>query len=74
AEHPERNLPDYFRMDGGLFYEKGKIRLTANAFNILDKYLYSGAYYEDYFASSPGLYSWQTEAPRNYRLSISYKF
>lgn len=74
AANPERNLPDYFRVDGGLFYESGKIRLTANAFNILDKYLFSGAYYEKYFESSPGVYSWQTEAPRNFRLSLAYQF
>jgi len=74
-EHPERNLPDYFRLDGGLFYEKGKVRLTGNITNLLNRYLYSGGYYEGYFASSPnGVYSWQTEAPRSFRLSLAYKF
>ncbi|MBE9464770.1 TonB-dependent siderophore receptor [Dyadobacter subterraneus] len=63
------NLPNYFKLDGGVFWEKDKIRLTLNVFNVLDKYLYSGAYY-DYILS----YSYQAEAPRNYRLSISYKF
>ena len=63
------NLPDYFKLDGGLFWEKSKIRVTANVFNVLDKYLYSGGYYS-YLNS----YYWQTEAPRNYRVSISYKF
>lgn len=62
-----QELPNYFKLDGGAFWEKDKIRLTANVFNILDKYLYSGASYGDY-------YYWQTEAPRNYRLSIAYKF
>lgn len=65
----DTNLPNYFKLDGGIFWEKDKIRLTLNVFNILDKYLYSGAYY-DYIPT----YSWQAEAPRNYRLSISYKF
>lgn len=63
------NLPNYFKLDGGLFWEKDKLRLTVNAFNILDKYLYSGGYYEWLNA-----YYWQSEAPRNYRLSLAYKF
>lgn len=60
-------LPEYFKLDGGAFWEKNKIRLTANAFNMLDEYLFSGAAYSTY-------YYWQTEAPRNYRFSITYKF
>lgn len=62
-----QELPSYFKLDGGVFWEKDKMRLTANVFNILDKYLYSGASYGDY-------YYWQSEAPRNYRLSIAYRF
>ncbi len=72
AISPQQNLPDYFKLDGGLFWENGKIRIAGNVFNILDKYLYSGAYYSGYFAND--VYSWQAEAPRNYRVSISYKF
>jgi iron complex outermembrane receptor protein len=63
------NLPDYFKLDGGVFWEKNKVRLTLNVFNVLDKYLYSGGYY-DWLQS----YYWQTEAPRNLRLSVNYKF
>lgn len=63
------NQPDYFKLDGGLFWEKGNIRVTGNVFNVLDKYLYSGGYY-DWLKS----YYWQTEAPRNFRLSLTYKF
>lgn len=62
-------LPDYFKLDGGLFWEGSKMRITANVFNILDKYLYSGSFYAPVNA-----YNWQAEPPRNYRLSISYKF
>jgi iron complex outermembrane receptor protein len=62
-------LPDYFKMDGGLFWEGAKIRITGNVFNITDKYTYSGSYY-----SYLNAYYWQADAPRNYRLSISYKF
>ncbi|MBA4144409.1 MAG: TonB-dependent siderophore receptor [Cytophaga sp.] len=70
--NPEQNLPDYFKMDGGLFWENGKVRIAGNVFNILDKYLYGGAYYSGYFANN--VYSWQAEAPRNYRVSVTYKF
>lgn len=63
------NLPNYFKLDGGIFYEKDQIRLTANAYNVLDTYLYSGSYYT--WLNS---YYWQAEAPRNYRLSVTYKF
>jgi iron complex outermembrane receptor protein len=70
--NPEENLPDYFKLDGGLFYESNKIRVTLNLMNILDTYLYSGAYYSNYF-SNPA-YSWQAEAGRNWRLGVSYRF
>jgi len=62
-------LPDYFKLDGGLFWQGKNITITGNVFNILDKYLYSGSYY-----SWLNAYDWQAEAPRNYRLSIAYKF
>ena len=67
ASSVQNDLPSYFRLDGGLFWEKKNIKLTGNVFNILDKYLYSGAAYGSY-------YYWQAEAPRNYRISVSYKF
>lgn len=65
----QQPLPNYFRLDGGLFWERGKVRMTANVFNLLDEYLYSGSYYAygDY-------YYWQAEAPINGRFTISYKF
>lgn len=62
-------LPNYHKVDGGIFWEGTKMRITANAFNIFDKYLFSGSSYNWLSA-----YYWQTEAPRNYRLSISYSF
>ncbi len=63
------NLPDYFRLDGGVFWENQQVRLTLNAFNVLDKYLYSGGYY-DYLSA----YYWQAEPPRNFRFSVAVKF
>ncbi|KDN55481.1 TonB-dependent receptor [Flavobacterium seoulense] len=64
-------LPTYFKMDGGLSYETNKFKVTANVFNILDKYLYSGSFYQ---WVSEGVYYWQTEAPRNFRVGVTYKF
>jgi iron complex outermembrane receptor protein len=66
-----QKLPNYFRLDGGAFWEGGKVRITANVFNVLDKYLYSGGY-EDW--TSPAYYSYQIEAGRNYRLGMAYRF
>lgn len=62
-------LPNYFKVDAGLFWEGSKMRIAANCFNVLNKYLYSGSYY-----SYLNAFYWQAEAPRNYRLSIAYKW
>ncbi|MRX68531.1 iron complex outermembrane recepter protein [Flavobacterium resistens] len=64
-----QKLPSYFKLDGGLSYETGKVKVTANVFNILNKYLYSGSYYQWLDA-----YYWQTEAPTNFRVGVTYKF
>ncbi|KQC01589.1 TonB-dependent receptor [Pedobacter sp. Hv1] len=77
GSNSEQNLPNYFKLDGGLFWENKSLKITGNVFNILDKYLYSGAYYTNYWNApdyNQAVYSWQAEAPRNYRLSIAYKF
>lgn len=63
----QQQMPDYFKLDGGLFWQKDRISINANVFNILDEYLYSGSSYETY-------YYWQAEPGRNMRLSIGYKF
>ncbi|MRX38495.1 TonB-dependent siderophore receptor [Flavobacterium sp. LC2016-23] len=66
-----QKLPEYFKLDGGLSYETGKMKFTANVFNILDKYLYSGSYYA---SRNVNTYYWQTEQPRNFRVGVTYKF
>jgi iron complex outermembrane receptor protein len=66
---PDQQLKDYFKLDAGIFWENEKIRVNANMFNVLNEYLYSGSYY-----SYLNAYDWQTEAPRNLRLSVAYKF
>lgn len=66
---PNQNLPNYFKLDAGMFWERDNLRITANVFNVLDEYLYSGSYY-----SWLNAYYWQSEAPRNVRLSVNYRF
>ena len=65
----QQSLPDYFKLEGGLSYEKDRITITANVFNLLDKYLYTGDYY-----GYGGYYDYQIEAGRNYRLGVTYRF
>jgi iron complex outermembrane receptor protein len=66
---PKNVLPNYLKVDGGIFWEKENFRVTANLFNILNDYLYTGSYYKWLNA-----YYWQTEPGRNFRLSVNYKF
>lgn len=63
----ESILPDYFRLDGAVHYEKDNYRIALNVNNILNDYLYSGSAYSSYFY-------WQTEPGINYRLNLTYKF
>ncbi|MEH6705616.1 TonB-dependent receptor [Galbibacter orientalis] len=67
AADNESELPNYFRMDGGLFWTNDHFRVNLNINNILDEYLYSGSAYADY------LY-WQSEPGINGRITIAYRF
>lgn len=60
-------LPDYTKFDGGIFWERDKLRISCNIYNLAGKYLYTGAAYGSY-------YYWQAEAGRNWRLGINYRF
>nr|WP_253202568.1 TonB-dependent receptor [Flavobacterium sp. MC2016-06] len=62
-------LPNYFRVDGGLSYQKKKIAVNLIVNNIFNKYLYSGGYY-----SYSDMYYLQVEAGTNARLTVTYKF
>lgn len=64
-----QNMNDYLKFDAGLSWENTKFRVGLNVFNVFDRYLYSGSYY-----GYGGYYYYQAEAPRNFRLSIGYKF
>ncbi|WP_220628147.1 TonB-dependent receptor [Confluentibacter sediminis] len=63
----QSDLPDYFRLDGGLSWQNEKIRVQLNVNNILDEYLYAGANYGSY------LY-WQSEPGMNGRITVTYNF
>ncbi|WP_353145472.1 TonB-dependent siderophore receptor [Chryseobacterium sp.] len=62
------SLPDYFRLDGALSWGNEKFSINLNINNILNKYLYNGAYH------SSGWYYWRPEAPCNFRVNITYNF
>jgi iron complex outermembrane recepter protein len=66
-DNTENSLPDYFRLDGGIGYQKEKFNVSLNVNNILNKYLYSGAPYY-------GMFYWQTEPRINTRVTVGYKF
>ncbi len=63
----ENSLPDYFRLDGSISYQRKNIGLNLVVNNILNKYLYSGAPYANYFY-------WQAEPGTNVRFTVGYKF
>lgn len=69
ASNDETQLPDYFRLDGSVTYTINKMTFNLIVNNILDRYLYSGGYY-DYNQT----YYWQSEPGTNLRLSVGYKF
>lgn len=71
APSADLEMEDYVKVDAGISWENEKINISANMFNVLNEYLYSGSY--NSWMSTPA-YSWQTEAPRNVRLSVNYKF
>ncbi len=61
------SLPDYFRLDGSLSYQRERIGFNLVVNNILNEYLYSGAPYDNF-------YYWQAEPGTNVRFSVSYRF
>ncbi|WP_461099714.1 TonB-dependent siderophore receptor [Spirosoma luteolum] len=62
-------LPNYFRTDGAVSWQHDKLSLALNVNNLLNAYLYSGSPYP-----YGGYNYYQIEAPRNYRLSLGYRF
>lgn len=62
-----QQMADYVKFDAGASWENSKFRVNFNVFNVFNRYLYSGAPYAGY-------YYYQADAPRNFRISIGYKF
>ncbi|WP_419869428.1 TonB-dependent siderophore receptor [Chryseobacterium sp. CT-SW4] len=69
-------MNDYVKFDAGLSWENPKFKVGLNVFNLFDRYLYSGSSINFTMAdgTTRGGYYYQAEAPRNFRLSIGYKF
>ncbi|MEX0312821.1 MAG: TonB-dependent siderophore receptor [Allomuricauda sp.] len=61
----ESELPNYFRLDGGISWQNDHLRIQFNVNNILDEYLYSGSSFANY------LY-WQSEPGINGRIKVTY--
>ncbi len=59
-------LPEYFRLDGAIGFQKERYRIDLIVNNVLDEYLYSGA-------PAYGMYYWQTEPGRNARITFTYE-
>lgn len=71
-------MNDYLKFDAGLSWENTKFRVGFNVFNVFNRYLYSGSSINFTMADANntqrGGYYYQAEAPRNFRISIGYKF
>lgn len=69
-------MNDYLKFDAGLSWENTKFRVGLNVFNVFNRYLYSGSSINFTMADNTqrGGYYYQAEAPRNFRISIGYKF
>ncbi len=72
SDGEKSDLPNYFRLDGALTYQFKKVNFALNVNNILNTYLYSGGHIN--YLNPNTVYVWQAEAPRNFRLSVGYRF
>lgn len=61
------SLPNYIRMDASLGWKRDKLNIMLNVNNLLNRHLFSGSYYRTY-------YYWQSEMPRNFKLTVAYNF
>lgn len=71
-------MNDYLKFDAGLSWENPQFRVGLNIFNVFNRYLYSGSSINFTMADANntqrGGYYYQAEAPRNFRISLAYKF
>jgi iron complex outermembrane receptor protein len=66
ATATQHKTPDYFRLDGGVGYKYGKIKVNLLVNNLLNKHLIATPWYRN------GLYYWVPQPGVNGRLSLSY--
>ncbi|MET3537043.1 TonB-dependent siderophore receptor [Chryseobacterium limigenitum] len=64
----DQTLEDYFDTNFGISYTAKKFDVNLILNNVLNRKLYSG------YRNDDGSYAWIYNAPRNWRLSIGYKF
>ncbi|MFP3592181.1 TonB-dependent siderophore receptor [Chryseobacterium sp. SIMBA_038] len=64
----DQTLEDYFDTNFGISYAAKKFDVNLILNNVLNRKLYSG------YRNDDGSYAWIYNAPRNWRLSIGYKF
>lgn len=60
--------PDYFRLDGGIGWQRDRFKLNVLVNNVLNKHLIATPWFRN------GLYYWVPQAPINGRLTASYSF
>ncbi len=63
-------MKQYVRLDGAVSYQANRFSIALNVNNILNSYLYVGGAYYNWGS----FYFWQTEPPRNTRLTVAYRF
>ena len=70
------NIPNYFRADAGLNFQKGRVNIGLLVNNLLDnRRLLTAASLDTKAATDPtGFYSYIVEARRNFRMSVAYRF
>ena len=62
------DIPDYFRLDGGVGWQSAHIKVNLLVNNLLNKDLIATPWLRN------GLYYWVPQAPISGRLSASYVF
>lgn len=70
------NIPNYFRVDGGVNYQKGRYSIGLLVNNLLDdrKLLTAASLDSNPTGNGKTYYSYIVEARRNFRMTIGYRF
>ncbi len=69
------NIPNYFRLDGGASYQKGKYGISLVVNNLLDdRKQITAASLDTKPNANTSFYSYVVEPRRNFRMSVTYRF